>query len=259
MREPLHSIVASRAETLILSGEWPQGSQLPPERELCRTFSVSRATLRQALAELENRRLITRRQGRGTFVARPRLAADVSRFFTIAAALRANGMELGTEVLGVGVIEASRQESEALGLLPGDPVVRLERLRRVADEPLLLEMSHLPGERFPGLEDADFTHRSLYAVLSEDHGCRVRSAVETFEPVVTTKAESGLLGVPTHAPALLIRRTASDQDGRVVEHSQALLRGDRCNFLLRRRIERYDDDPAAGEPEAGTSDGSYAL
>jgi GntR family transcriptional regulator len=218
---------------------------------------VSRATLRQALAELESRRLITRRQGRGTFVARPRVAADVTRFFTIAAALRAHGMELTTEVLDVRIVEASRQESEALGLLPGDPVVRLDRLRRVAGEPLLLETSHLPHERFPGLDGADFAHRSLYAILSEDHGCSVRSAVETFEPVVTSKAESTLLSVPLHAPALLIRRTASDQAGRVVEHSQALLRGDRCNFLLRRRIERYDDELVGGT-SAGETEGSYS-
>ena len=71
MRAPLHAIIAGRAEARIRTGEWAPGDQLPPERELCRDLAVSRATLRQALGELERRGLVTRHQGRGTFVALP--------------------------------------------------------------------------------------------------------------------------------------------------------------------------------------------
>ncbi len=69
MREPLHAIIAGRAEARIRAGAWAPGDRLPPERELCRELAVSRATLRQALGELERRGLVTRHQGRGTFVA----------------------------------------------------------------------------------------------------------------------------------------------------------------------------------------------
>lgn len=71
MREPLHAIVAVRTESRIRSGEWATGDRLPPERDLCRELDVSRTTLRQALAELERRGLVSREQGRGTFVADP--------------------------------------------------------------------------------------------------------------------------------------------------------------------------------------------
>ena len=76
MREPLHAIIAGRAEARIRAGEWAPGDRLPPERELCRDLGVSRATLRQALGELEQRGLVTRHQGRGTFVAPPRPQAE---------------------------------------------------------------------------------------------------------------------------------------------------------------------------------------
>lgn len=241
-REPLYSLLANRVEALILQGEWPQGSRLPPERELARRFNVSRETFRQALGELEQRGLITRHQGRGTFVARPRVQADLSGHFTLAAALESRGMSLTTETLGVEVVEASRQRAEAVGVLPGDPLVRLVRLRSLMAEPLILETSHLPSTRFPRLEHAAFEKRSLYAILYEDFGCVVRRATETFEPVITTHEEADRLGLPRNAPALLLHRTAEDSDGAIVEHSQALLRGDRCSFLLRRRIEQVDFD-----------------
>ena len=76
--EPLYSLVASRAEQLIASGDWQEGDRLPPERQLCRDFDVSRSTLRQALDELEERGLISRHQGRGTFVTRPRLQLPIA-------------------------------------------------------------------------------------------------------------------------------------------------------------------------------------
>ncbi len=119
--EPLYSLVASRAEELIAAGTWKEGDRLPPERQLCRDWDVSRSTLRQALGELEARGLISRHRGRGTFVTRPRLQLPIAGAFSISEAMRQNGMAVSTRVIGVRVIEASRQLASDLACLPGDP------------------------------------------------------------------------------------------------------------------------------------------
>ncbi len=62
--------VAAKLERHIADDLSP-GDKLPPERELCTSFGVSRATLREALRALEHRRLIERRPGRGTIVSAP--------------------------------------------------------------------------------------------------------------------------------------------------------------------------------------------
>src|SRR3546814_13031560 len=49
-------------------GEWPQDMRLPALEELMQEFGVARVTVRQALALLEGEGLVTRKQGRGTFV-----------------------------------------------------------------------------------------------------------------------------------------------------------------------------------------------
>jgi DNA-binding FadR family transcriptional regulator len=60
--------IVAHIETLISSGSLEPGTKLPPERELAQVLKVSRASLREAMHELEAKRVIERRPGRGTIV-----------------------------------------------------------------------------------------------------------------------------------------------------------------------------------------------
>ena len=235
MAGPLHLATAARLEASIRDATWAPGQRLPTERALSLSLEISRSTLRAALAELEDRGLVTRHQGRGTFVARPRVNAELGGHFSLRDALLARGRRLTTRVLAVAVVEAPRGPARELGLLPGEAVVRIDRLRSTEDEPLVLDSALLPAARFPGLEAKDLAGRSLYDILREDYSCLVATAAETLEPVILTPDECQLLGVARHAPALLIRRLTRDRDDAIVELATALLRGDRARLLLQRR------------------------
>lgn len=58
-------------EQLIASGQLPPGSRLPPERDLAARLGVSRNSVREAVHELELKRLVERKSGRGTVVLEP--------------------------------------------------------------------------------------------------------------------------------------------------------------------------------------------
>jgi GntR family transcriptional repressor for pyruvate dehydrogenase complex len=60
--------VTEKLESMIVKGTFKPGDSLPPERQLARDFSVSRASLRQALSVLEYRGLILSKQGGGNYV-----------------------------------------------------------------------------------------------------------------------------------------------------------------------------------------------
>ncbi|MGP2438385.1 FadR/GntR family transcriptional regulator [Streptomyces sp. JW3] len=62
------SEIVAHIETLISNGTLTPGTKLPPERELARVLKVSRASLREAMHELEAKRVVERRPGRGTIV-----------------------------------------------------------------------------------------------------------------------------------------------------------------------------------------------
>src|SRR6516165_11571119 len=70
--EPLYLQVVRVLKDAIVSGEYPVGSQLPTEEELCEQFSVSRYTVREALRRLREDSLVSSRQGAGTTVVPPR-------------------------------------------------------------------------------------------------------------------------------------------------------------------------------------------
>jgi GntR family transcriptional repressor for pyruvate dehydrogenase complex len=61
--------VVRQVETLVLEGVLRPGDRLPAERDLARILDISRPTLRQALAELEEKGLLEARHGGGTYVA----------------------------------------------------------------------------------------------------------------------------------------------------------------------------------------------
>ena len=60
--------IAHQLEALVLEGVLRSGDQLPSERELSAEMGVSRPVLREAIEKLEERKILQRRQGDGTFV-----------------------------------------------------------------------------------------------------------------------------------------------------------------------------------------------
>jgi len=68
--QPLYIQIYMDLKERIESGEWSYGALLPSEYELCDVYAVSRGTVRQVLAKLEEEGLIRRERGKGTFIAR---------------------------------------------------------------------------------------------------------------------------------------------------------------------------------------------
>src|SRR3990172_8196825 len=76
---PLHVQAKQALQEQIQRGAWKPGDLVPGEPDLCRQFGVSRTTVRQALAELTHVGLVVREQGRGTFVAPPKLTESAAQ------------------------------------------------------------------------------------------------------------------------------------------------------------------------------------
>jgi GntR family transcriptional regulator len=230
---PAHAAIEEGIAEAITTGELSAGEQLPAERELAERLGVSRMTLREALGSLERRGLVLRRVGRlgGTFVAEPKIERDLTALAGLTAQLRRQGHRAGARVISAGEGPAGGRTARALGLSPGDPVIRVVRLRLSDGEPLALERSLLPAVRFPGILEAQLDG-SLYELLESRFGDGPVRATEALEPVVADQEEARLLGVDRGAPLLLVERTAFGRTGDAVEYARDLFRGDRTRVVV---------------------------
>lgn len=229
-----------------LDAEIPAGARLPGEIALCDAYGVSRTVVRQALDELESEGRIVRRKGQGTFAAARKIDETLFQSLTgLYEDVTARGEELRSEVRELAVTPATGEVAAELGLAEGAPVVFLERLRFVGDEPWVLARTYLPADVAPGLVDEDFSRRSLYGLLEDKYGVELDHGRRLVEAVPAPAALARALGLRPRDPVLLLRSTAWDVSGRPVEYFAAYHRGDRSRFQvhLRRRRERANAVP----------------
>src|SRR5262249_822190 len=111
---------------------------------------------------------------------------------------------------------------------------RLRRLRSAGDKPLALESTAVPQAI---LADPHAVKLSLYDAL-EAIGCRPTRALQRLRAVALDAEQAALLALPADSPALSIERRAFLDDGRVVEFTQSLYRGDAYDFVAELHAER---------------------
>ena len=212
----------------------PAGHAIPPERTLAESFHTSRTTVRQALQELVAEGRLERFQGRGTFVAKPKVS-QLLQLTSHTEDMRAQGLEPSSQLLGVDTISADARLAELLKIRRGLRVVRIERLRMANEEPMALEATHLAEKRFPGLASRFAEGLSLYELLSEEYGVDLVDAEETIETTVADPFEADLLDTEVGMPLLMLSRHSFDDDGQPVEWVRSVYRGDRYKLVARLR------------------------
>ncbi|WP_069815588.1 GntR family transcriptional regulator [Streptomyces sp. TP-A0874] len=212
----------------------PPGSAVPPERALATEFDTSRTTVRQALQELVVEGRLERIQGKGTFVAKPKVAQAL-QLTSYTEDMRAQGLEPTSQLLDIGYVVADDRLAGSLGVEAGGRVLRIERLRLASGEPMAIETTHLSAKRFPALRRSLVKYSSLYTALAEVYGVRPAEAEETIETSLATPREAGLLGTDVGLPMLMLSRHSVDAEGAPVEWVRSVYRGDRYKFIARLR------------------------
>ncbi len=235
-RVSLTQSCADAIAAAISGGAYSPGSQLPAEAQMASNLGVSRATLRDALRQLQDRGLIVRRHGRGTFVAKRPIPKDLNRNFGITAMIRSGGYRPGTRGLQLREEAADRELALSLGLAPGDPVTVMERVRLANDRPVVWSSDAVP-RRLLDLADAEAMSgddASLYGLLYKLHQITVYRGVAELSPKSATASLASLLQVRRGAPLLYIKQVDYDGSGTPVLCSVEYHVSDWISFTLER-------------------------
>jgi GntR family transcriptional regulator len=228
---PLYLQIAEALMNRIESGELAHGDRLPSERQLSRALGVNRTTLRRALYILEQRGMLERRQGEGTFVTQPKLERQADRVYRFTRGVQARGLHPGAQVIQFERRLAPSSLARQLRIPVSAPIYYLVRLRTIDEEPVLIERYSIPIALAPDLERFNLGYRSVLEVLAQEYGVVIQRARQSLEPVLAGPWEAEILGIEAGAPLMLETRLSFDAHGRPVEHGSDLYRGDRFRFV----------------------------
>ncbi len=131
---PLYYQLETVLRKKILSGDCAPETPLPSEDALAQEYSVSRITVRQALASLEQDGLVVRQRGKGTFVSKEAQAVELPRFTGSIEDLMLMGLRTATQVLEFVWIDPPEHIRRRLDL-DGEKVLRIEKVRRLQGAP----------------------------------------------------------------------------------------------------------------------------
>jgi GntR family transcriptional regulator len=217
--KPLYLQVRDALLERITNNEWKSGLSIPSETDLAREMGVSLGTMRKAFDVLAKEQVVTRRQGRGTFVNSQTSDAYSLRYSNIRGP---NGERLIGDVKSSKVTKsaANEMECERLSLQKEDKVYRIQRVRLTDGTPFMLEEVSVPEGLFPGLEKR-VSIPNCVGNLAQEYSIVLGTAAERISVASVSQDFAPTLMVAPGSPVAVLDRVVRAIDSRPVEWRMA--------------------------------------
>lgn len=230
---PLYSQVEAVLAEEIAGGVLQVGEQLPTETRLMERFGVSRITVRRAVQNLAVRGLVEIRRGKGTFVAARRITQELTELSGFVEDMEAVGRRATARLVGTETVAAGKTVARELGLVAGERVVRIRRVRLADGVPVSFDETWLPFEIGSKIVTEDLEVQPIFTLLEQRYATPLLDAEYRLEAVAATAEVAGALGVEAGAPIFRIERTSYTTGGRPVDYERLHYRGDLIRFVTR--------------------------
>lgn len=230
---PLYLQVRDLVLERIMNGTWKPGAMLPAEVDLARELGISSGTVRKALDALEAERVVSRRQGRGTFV-NDSTTHELARRYDNIRDKDGQGIAGPLAAGEIRSMAASEAEQDRLHVEEGERVIRIRRVHMHNDRPYMHEEVSLPERTFPGLAEREKAPQRI-ADLAQEFGLVLGRGIESVSVATASDAVAESLGVAKGTPVLVLNRVVFAIDGRPVEWRVAT-----CHLEDERYVIEFD-------------------
>ncbi|MEQ6361755.1 GntR family transcriptional regulator [Thermoanaerobacter indiensis] len=233
---PLYHQVKEDIIRKIKEGVYKINEKIPSENELIKLYNVSSITIKKALSDLVNEGYLYRIQGKGTFVARPKISR-ILNLMSFTEELKEKGLEPETKLLEFKVILDSFI-AEKLNLNSEELITKIKRLRLADGEPIAIQTSYLPSKILTNLDAKQIEQmQSLYKLL-ETIGIQPYAAREEYSiSILNEKDLYTLLKQKKGVPAFSVKRLTFTKDNIPFEYAESILRWDRYSIEVELKSE----------------------
>lgn len=223
-RPPLYEQLRGELRDRIECGTYRPGDLFPSEAELMAEYSMSRITVRRAIAELQREGLVATRQGAGTYVSDPSRAGAQCLLSFTSVVLR-EGREPGARLLSMVVEHGPAAAVSQLDLPADTDLVHIKRLRTVDGEPVFLSDAYIPASVLPNVARDDLAtsglDQSLYRLIERHHQVPLEYGEEVATAVIANEEVRQIFELPRQSP--VIRKTCllRDRNGSSIIYEEA--------------------------------------
>ena len=232
---PMYAQLIQYFTLQIQNGTLKPGTKLISEQDLCDVLKISRTTVRQAMNQLVLDGLIIRRAGKGSFVLEQKMKRSMNYLYNFSADMRASGFEPSSYILCQEIIPLSACADLNSVFSFNDHSTKLFHLKRIRcanTTPILVEETYIPYDLCQEIEKIDFSHSSLYSVLSERYNLNLYHATESIEAVLIDEMNANFLKCETPSAGYHITRKSYLDSGWLFEYTTSISRADRCLFEI---------------------------
>lgn len=229
---PLYIQLKKIIKKQIISGELKPGDLLPAELVYQNDYDVSRITVRQAIADLENEGLVERRRGKGTTVIyRERIEEDLSRVASFTNELLQRGMEPGCKMAHIEIVKANDYLADIFGIDINDELYEISRVRTADGEPIVYFKTYLLNDHKLPMNDNEY-RGSLYELMKK-HGKETLSFnKEKIEATLANEEIVNALDVEEKSAILKRIRIGYNADMKLIEYTISYYPADRYSYII---------------------------
>lgn len=224
-RAPIYVQLSTLFRRFIVTGHWPIERQVPTHETLAAQFGVNPATIRKAIALLEDEGLVRRYRRHGTFVTAKPPTADWFRIATQWDETVRAFDGLAFEILEENDADDVPVPFHAHGTLAGGYRYSRRLYRRDA-APIMIEEAYLDQTLRSKIGDAKLAQSATLKFLDDPKILQVQRADATIRFGIADMDISASLGIPLNASLAILHISVFGPGDGLAYESCGYLRGD---------------------------------
>ena len=227
---PLHVQVETMLRNLIELPEYQDGKMFPNEVHIAKKLGISRNTVRQATNKLVYERLLVRKKGVGTRVAKNNITTRLNKWTSFTHEMDEKGVSFKNYTVKVSRVFPDKEIQQLFKIADGIKVIKLERLRGLEKGPIVYFISYFHPAT--GLTEKEDYSQPLYEKLEKEHHITVAVSKEGISAILANKKLAVKLNISKGDPILFRKRVVCDPGDRPIEYNLGYYRADSFTYTI---------------------------
>lgn len=228
---PLHLQVEGILRKLIDKPEYQGGKLLPNEVDMAKRLGISRNTVRQATNKLVYEKLLVRKKGVGTTVAKKNITTNLDKWHSFTHEMDEKGVKLKNFSFKVQWVRADAEICKLFNVPRNTKILSMQRVRGLQSGPFVYFISYFhPRIGLTGNED--FTNRMLYDILENDLHTVPAISREGISAILADEELSKALRIKVGDAVLFRKRVVCDPGNRPIEYNIGYYRADKFTYTI---------------------------